>query len=114
PASRFTSSDELGRVGTSVGFGVFATGTMKANPLELTSLKRAGTNMIDAQGNSAYAGAGDNIIAADFDDPGNADNLNSYGSVDPLNLEYCVTSGDSGGGVFVDVGSRSFIAAVHS
>jgi hypothetical protein len=114
PASRFTASDEVGRIGTSVGFGVFATGTTPANPLETVSDKRAGQNVLDAQGNSAYAGAGNGIIAADFDDPGNADGLNSYGSTDPLNLEYCVTSGDSGGGVFVDVGARAFIAAVHS
>ena len=114
PASRFTASDEVGRVGTSVGFGVFATGTTPANPLELVSQKRAGTNVIDARGGGAYAGAGDSLVAADFDDPGNADGLNTYGSVDPLDLEYCVTSGDSGGGVFVDVEPRSFIAAVHS
>jgi hypothetical protein len=113
PASRFTASDEVGRVGTSVGFGIFGTG-LAPPTFELNSQKRGGTNMIDALGSSAYAGAGDNLIAADFDDPGDADGLNSFGSPDPLNLEYCVSSGDSGGGVFVDVGARSFIAAVHS
>src|SRR4051812_22142050 len=92
PASRFTSADEVGRIGTSVGFGVFATGTTPADPFETVSQKRAGQNVLDAQGNSAYAGAGNGIIAADFDDPGNADGLNSYGSTDPLNLEYCVSS----------------------
>lgn len=113
PASRFTASDEVGRVGTSVGFGIFGTGSSPP-AAELNSLKRGGTNVIDALGSAAYAGAGDNMIAADFDDPGNADGLNPFGSADPLNLEYCVSSGDSGGGVFVDVGARSFIAGVHS
>ncbi|MEO6435626.1 MAG: trypsin-like serine protease, partial [Tepidisphaeraceae bacterium] len=113
PASRFSASDEVGRVGTSVGFGIFGTGA--APPAsELNSLKRGGTNMIDVLGAAAYAGASDNLIAADFDDPGNADGLNSFGSADPLNLEYCVSSGDSGGGVFVDVGARSFVAGIHS
>ena len=115
PASRFTSADEVGRIGTSVGFGVFATGKTPANPLETVGQKRAGQNVIDAQGGNAYAGAGNSLIAADFDDPDNADGLNSFGgSTEPLDLEYCVTSGDSGGGLFVDVGARSFVAAVHS
>jgi hypothetical protein len=111
PSSRFTGTDLLGRVGTSVGFGIYGTGT---NPgTNQDGRKRAGSNIIDVYGVAAY-GATDQLIASDFDDPNNADGKNPWGSPDPLNNECCVSSGDSGGGVFVDVGTRSYLAAVHS
>jgi hypothetical protein len=112
PSSRYTATDLLGQVGTSVGFGIYGTGT---NPgTNQDGRKRAGSNIIDLYGDVAYASmnASDHIIASDFDDPGNG--FNAWGSPDPLNNEMCTSSGDSGGAVFVGVGPRVYHAAVHS
>ena len=114
PASRYTRSDEVGREGSSIGFGLYGTGS---NPgQQLDGRKRGGTNIIDLLGAAAYPGTGasDNILAVDFDDPNNADGMNAFGSALPTQLEYCVASGDSGGGMFIDRDGRHFVAGVHS
>ena len=111
PAARYTRSDEVGQLGTSVGFGLHGTGSSPNGTLD--GNRRAGQNTIDALGDTAYGG-NSAILAADFDDPDNADGKNPFGSPDPVNLEYCVASGDSGGGMFLDVGGTTFVAGVHS
>jgi hypothetical protein len=111
PASRYTRFDEVGQIGTSVGYGVRRTGS---NPTQsLDSRRRGGQNVIDRLGQAAY-GASNDLIASDFDDPNNADGINPWGDALPLGLECCVASGDSGGSVWLDRGTRSYAAAVHS
>jgi hypothetical protein len=107
PALRYTGSDELGRIGTSVGYG--KTGTGLTGAITFDSLKRAGENVIDR----FYSGGNKRIFLSDFDNPLNSSDSSS-GSSTPLNLEYLIAPGDSGGGVFVDFGSGPRLAGVHS
>jgi Trypsin len=107
PALRYTGSDELGRIGTSVGFG--KTGTGLTGAITFDGLKRAGENVIDR----FYSGGNKRIFLSDFDNPTNSSDSSS-GSSTPLNLEYLIAPGDSGGGVFVDFGSGPRLTGVHS
>ena len=108
PAGRYTGSRELGTVGTSVGYGKTGTGLTGATTLDFQ--KRGGQNMVDAY----YPGRGTSrIIMMDFDNPTKpADS--SYGSSTPLNMEYLIAPGDSGGGLFADFGGVTKLIGVHS
>ncbi len=113
PVQRYTGTNELGNVGTAVGYGMTGTGTTGAAYLD--GQKRAGQNMIDAfyGGSSATA----KIFLSDFDNPASAlaaAMSNSMGSSNALNLEYLIAPGDSGGGVFINnllAGVNSFISS---
>jgi len=109
PASLYTGNGELGQVGTSVGFGQGGTGTTGAT--SSTGTKRAGTNVIDIDG-ATYAGWSPSVLLSDFDRPGTPANL--WGSPTPTPLEYLVAPGDSGSGVFIDVGNGPELAAIAS
>ena len=63
PATRYTGSDELGRIGTSVGYG--KTGTGLTGAITFDGLKRAGENVIDR----FYSGGNKRIFLSDFDNP---------------------------------------------
>jgi hypothetical protein len=110
PASRYYSGNELGQLATSVGFGLTGTGLtgQQANTL---GTKRAIQNDIDAFG-SAF-GYQNGIFASDFDDP--SGNITApLGSSIARALEGCIAAGDSGGGAFISVNGRSYVAGVHS
>jgi Trypsin len=107
PALRYTGSDELGRIGTSVGYG--KTGTGLTGAITFDGLKRAGENVIDR----FYSGGNKRIFLSDFDNPTNLSDSFSGSSI-PLNLEYLIAPGDSGGGVFADFGSGPQLTGVHS
>jgi hypothetical protein len=106
-ATRYTGSSELGAVGTSVGYG--KTGTGLTGAITFDGLKRAGNNVIDR----FYSTRNDRTFLSDFDNPGNSKD-SSYGSSTPLDLEYLIAPGDSGGGMFIDFGSGPLLAGVHS
>jgi hypothetical protein len=126
PAERYTGDGELGKIGTAVGYG--ATGTGLTGSIEgyydpsgnfiITLIredgrKRAGNNRIDLLLPTPDGGQ-PRIFASDFDHPDN-DKLNSTGDNwlgDPkaLPLEYMISYGDSGGGVFI--GSK--LAGINS
>jgi hypothetical protein len=106
PATLYRGSDEIGRVGTSVGYGLTGTGStgfISNNDLN----KRAGKNVIDAE--LVTKGKGNRVLLSDFDNPDDPSD-SSYGSVNPLDLEYLIAPGDSGGGLFID----GMLAGVHS
>ena len=97
---------------TSVGFGMTGTGVTGA--VEYDGNKRAGQNIVD------YIDTLSNVFFSDFDAPGGLEEQYEYdGTVDvdpyPLDLEFLIASGDSGGGVFDDqgvlVGINSFLWA---
>lgn len=101
-ASLFTGRNENLQVGTYVGFG--ATGTGITGYDRSFGTKRAGQNTIVLGNRFGYS---NNVLASDFDDPRL---VNSAPSSRPLNLEYNIAYGDSGGGLFI--GDR--LAGVNS
>jgi hypothetical protein len=110
PAERYAGSDELGLAATFVGFGMTGTGLTGATVFD--GKKRAGNNVIDALYSRSPKKA-PSIFLSDFDNP--LDPLdNAYGSSTPLDLEYLIAPGDSGGGVFVDLGAGPILAGVNS
>jgi hypothetical protein len=110
PAKRFTGANELGLKGTFVGYGMTGTGLTGAKTFD--GLKRGAENVLDTYYTERRT-TNNRILLADFDNPANRrDNL--FGSPTPLNLEGLIAPGDSGGGLFVDIGTGAFLAGVHS
>jgi hypothetical protein len=111
PATRYTGASELTAKGTAVGYGVTGTGLTGAGDI-VDGLKRAGNNVIDVfyQRNRKSLPL---IFLSDFDNPHNP--LDSrYGSAIPLALEYLIAPGDSGGGVFAEIGGQMVLLGVNS
>jgi hypothetical protein len=109
PASRYAGSGELGTVAVSVGYGMTGTGLTGATTLDFQ--KRAGENTVDAF--YPVRKGTPNVLLMDFDSPYNPGD-SSYGSKAPLDLEYLIAPGDSGGGLFADFGSGLELIGVHS
>ena len=107
PAIRFGGFNEVGNVGTHVGFG--RTGTGSTGSIYNSNLKRGAYNMVDALGSVRQWS--DRLLLADFDNPSlTANSLGSYSSPYPLSLEGSTTEGDSGGGLFIN----GYLAGVTS
>ena len=109
PAERYYGSAELGKTATFVGFGTTGNGLTGASRFD--GRKRAGQNIYDKI--SAGNGAAGRDLLYDFDNPAQAAD-NVIGASTPLNLEYLIATGDSGGGGFINVDGRDFLAGVHS
>lgn len=106
PTALFTSTSEFGQVATFVGYGF--TGTGLTGWQSLDNQKRAFQNVIDGDfGNPSV------FLGSDFDNPHTTAD-NAFGDSIALTLEGCVAPGDSGGGVFLTVGSQSYLAGVIS
>lgn len=109
PAPLYSTTDELGKTGVNVGFG--KTGTGLTGDTLGAGTKRAGENVIDIFGGTFPFGSfSSNIMIADFDNPSGVPEPGGIGSPAPLNLEYNIAPGDSGGGLFIG----SAVAGVHS
>lgn len=109
PAALYTSFQELGKTTTSVGFGATGTGTTGAYLSSGT--KRAGHNVVDRYVNFSN---GASALRWDFDEPDPGTSPNHSGSGDPLDLEYLIAGGDSGGGSFLFENDAWYLAGVHS
>jgi hypothetical protein len=109
-AQIYTGSDELGSVGTSVGFGRTGDGTTGQIPGTAGTL-RAGNNVLDVQGTAR--GWDERIMLTDFDNPLDPNDSN-YGSNSPLDLEYSIAPGDSGGAMFIETIDGWRIAGISS
>ena len=107
PAMFYTGTAESGQVGTYVGYGFTGTG-LTGYQTALGTQKRAFQNVIDGNfGNPSI------VLGSDFDNPNNpADS--GFGSSIPLLLEGNVAPGDSGGGVFITIGSQAYLTGVIS
>ena len=109
PAKIFRG-DPRGKVGTSVGFGSFGTGS-SGNVNFLPNFKLGGRNLID----SYYRAGASNrrVFRTDMDAPGTpAPDIFGNVSADDYatTMEFSIASGDSGGGTFI--GDR--LAGIHS
>ena len=98
------------QAGTIVGYGSSGTG-LTGYQAGTAGTKRAGQNMIDAQGDGETISS--NILFADFDRPG-VPGESVTGSNLPLALEYLSAPGDSGGGLFITQNSQTFLVGVTS
>lgn len=78
----YDTYDELGKVCSIAGFGV--TGTGLTGAVKSDNQKRAGSNIISS--------VNDDMIFCKMDSP----------SSKSTSLEYCISHGDSGGGLFID------------
>lgn len=111
PAELLSGGGEIGQVGTFVGYG--RTGTGLTGATTSTTARRGGTNVLDVTANAFDPSWSSNIVLSDFDHPGSA-GYSTWGSSTPTALEMLVATGDSGGGVFVDLGSGPQLAALST
>jgi len=110
PAAVYTGSEELGVVGTSVGYGRSGTG-LTGDIAGTQGVKRAGNNVLDVLGTAR--GWSENLLLTDFDNPLNT-NDSIWGDSAPLDLEIQVAPGDSGGPMFVQTANGYAIAGITS
>jgi hypothetical protein len=121
PALLDFSTPLLGLLGTNVGYG--RSGIGSGGMSTPAGTKRAGQNMIDARGGMVTTmgsgtlldldGISPTVLFQDFDHP--TDPVASLmGSVTPVAQEYLIASGDSGGGLFIDVGGVTKLVGVNS
>ncbi|MDB4676856.1 trypsin-like serine protease [bacterium] len=105
-----TSSSEISNIATYVGYGNTGTGT--GGYVDGTSgTRRAGNNFIDITGSAI--GFSSNLVFSDFDNPDGGEPVN-LGDANPLDLEYNIAPGDSGGAMFIDFGSGYVLSGVNS
>ena len=96
--------------GTIVGYGSTGVGSTGFQ-VGTAGTKRAGQNMIDAQGDGLSVSS--NLLFVDFDQPG-VTGESVVGSALPLALEYLSAPGDSGGGLFITQDSQTFLVGITS
>lgn len=121
PALLDFSTPLLGLLGTNVGYGRSGIGSEGMSTPAGT--KRAGQNMIDAHGGMITTmgsgtlldldGISPTVLFQDFDHPTDLV-ASSMGSAIPVTQEYLIASGDSGGGLFIDVGGVTKLVGVNS
>ncbi len=117
PATLFTGVSELGQTATIVGFGATGTGLTGATS-NTAGTKRGGNNVVDISGTQSTPGStvsigNSRMLAIDFDQPGNVATSTLGGQI-PLDLEYLVAPGDSGGGLFLEINNQFVLAGVTS
>lgn len=103
PASLYTSFNEDISLGTYVGYG--RTGNGLTGAIYRGGTKRAGQNIIGTGNRLGYS---TNVLVSDFDDPRDSKWWDFLSQ--PMNLEYQLAPGDSGGGLFIN----GRVAGVHS
>jgi len=102
-------SDVLGSEAVWVGHGLGGTGlTGQQSP----PVKRGFTNLIEYFGPAH--GLPDTSFFSDFDRPGGLDNLDGSSVAATTRLEGNVTPGDSGGGVFTEIGGQFYLTGIIS
>lgn len=110
-AQTYSGTSDIGATVTIVGYGQGGTGT-SGGVAGTSGIKRAGQNVLDRNG-TAMAGYSDRLALADFDRPG-VPGESTWGSADPLALEYLAAAGDSGGGLYLDTAAGARLAGVVS
>jgi Trypsin len=111
PATLYSGSNEDLQIGSYVGFGNTGTGT-SGEIVGTYGTKRGGQNTI---GLGSRLGYSNQILVSDFDDPRFANPSQPLSQ--PLNLEYQLARGDSGGALFIGgllAGVNSFITSENN
>lgn len=98
PAVMYNEYNELKALVTGVGYGVSGRAD-KPEEVDIYMEKIAGQNIIDSIGGYHVSGK-PSVLMADFDAPSNS-TWNKMGSAEPVELEYGVGAGDSGGPLFM-------------
>jgi Trypsin/PEP-CTERM motif len=111
-----TAASLQGQTLTYVGYG--RSGTGSTGDTIPAGTKRAGNNIAEQLGFTLNPGAGqvvysNQIMFADMDKQGGIGG-NPLGGTNPINLEYLIALGDSGGGLFTEQNGQHFVAGVHS
>jgi Concanavalin A-like lectin/glucanases superfamily len=120
PAQLYVGNDELDMVVTIVGYGIPGDGLHGVPIGGSQEHKRAGQNIIDAighyDGRQVTVDASGTLIFYDFDNPANVPEAQNWfgGPNTPLALEGMATSGDSGGGVFVETPTGRKLIGINS
>lgn len=128
-ATLYEDTNEIGQIGTHVGFG--ASGTGLNGDITASGTKRAGQNEVDELNLAGETHS--RILWTDFDAPEGTLPIEGNGLLDDalylqnpiyentgrqsgtaLDLEYAIGSGDSGGGFFIYENDEWFLAGVHS
>ncbi len=104
--------DELSDTVTGVGFGVSGPAN-KPETVKIYHLKLAGQNIIDSIG-GAIVDRKNTILFADFDAPDKRQECNRIGNSTPLELEYSIGAGDSGGPLFRYIKGELFLVGIAS
>ena len=120
-ARLYTGRGERNAVATFVGFG--RTGDGLSGHTDYDALKRAGQNTIDGTLGPEQWPADPTFrnklsknartFVVDFDNPSNPSD-SPTGSSNPVDLEYLISLGDSGGGAFINSRKGPLLAGVHS
>lgn len=108
PATLYSGTNEDLQVGSYVGFGNTGNGISGANTSSFGT-KRAGQNTIGLGNRLGYS---NQVLVSDFDDSRSVNPSDPL--TRPLNLEYQLAPGDSGGALFIGgllAGVNSFIAS---
>jgi len=121
PALLDFSTPLLGLLGTNVGYG--RSGVGSGGMSTPAGTKRAGQNMIDARGGMVTTmgsgtlldldGISPTVLFQDFDHPTDLV-ASTMGSATPVAQEYLIANGDSGGGLFINVGGVTKLVGVNS
>ncbi|NEQ04386.1 MAG: S1 family peptidase [Moorea sp. SIO3F7] len=120
--AKIVLSDLVGRVVTTVGYGIPGVGTdFDESQLDQDFRRRAAQNIVDAIVPADFEEVSDRgAIVTDFDSPdGDNNSLNDYAEAPisdplPLALEGMGTPGDSGGGIFADFGQGFRLVGIAS
>ena len=111
PAKAYTFADEMDSNVVGVGFGASGKAGVPDSIFTL-SKKIAGENVIDKISGPEFEGR-KTMLSCDFDDESRKE-CNKMGSPTPRPLEYICGGGDSGGGLFRQVGEDWFLVGICS
>ena len=108
PCKLYQSDKEKGLVATIVGFGRAADALVSDGKQDEVG-KIAGQNVIDA----FEASDRKDVLVVDMDSPTNP-LFNRLGDKTPLDLEYMMYAGDSGGGMFAEVNKKWVLIGINN